>query len=165
MSGDLLHPEMMDTAQLVEILKERNLSDIDEYDKNALIEAFYTHVLPLPQRQHRSNREGLQLRESQGHHRDVEEKRVTFSDRCQIRTICSEISPTTVVSNSIPAEGDARAVKKRPSSTINFENKRIKLTGSTVSPDIKGSKREAPLDSEKTHEPPKKHARTKITWP
>lgn len=137
---DWLYPELLSQDRLVEILRQRYIrrTDLEQLQKDELVDLYYKFIIPLPQRTYRQNRRGQEMTRRQA---TMENQRVTSSqgeensDRKRMRNSGPESRFLT--SYNLPSTGERI---KPPPSCIDFGKKKIKLSsGSATSTENKSA--------------------------
>eukprot|EP00105_Crassostrea_gigas_P029394 XP_011451329.1 PREDICTED: ashwin [Crassostrea gigas] len=137
---DWLYPELMSQDKLVKILRQRYIrrTDLEQLQKDELVDLYYKYIIPLPQRTYRKNRRGQEMTRRQA---AMEKKKGTSfqgeesSDRKRTRNSGPESRFLT--SYNLPSSGERI---KPPPSCIDFGKKKIKLSsGSATSTENKSS--------------------------
>lgn len=129
---DLCHPELLSLSTVLSLLKQIGFSDpnIQKLDRTELLNLYYKTVLPLPQREYRSNRRGKYLAKKQfsllkQENPSQEEK---FSKNISNNKLDSQPTKLQCLVNSPKLLISESPRLKPPPNVINFERKTIKLS-------------------------------------
>lgn len=137
---DWLYPELLSQERLVEILRQRYIrrTDLDQLQKDELVDLYNKYIIPLPQRTYRNNRRGQEMTKRQA---AMEKNRASSlqeeksSDKK--RKMNSGPESRFLTSYNLPSSGERI---KPPPSCIDFGKKKIKLSsGSKTSTENKTS--------------------------
>ncbi|KAL5010025.1 hypothetical protein ScPMuIL_012330 [Solemya velum] len=83
---DLLYPELLTREGLLHILSQRYIrnEDVENLDKEELLELYYKFIIPLPQRKYRNNRRGQAMTK----------KQLTLDRKRKLLLACDSETPT-----------------------------------------------------------------------
>ncbi|XP_013399711.1 ashwin isoform X2 [Lingula anatina] len=124
---DYLHPEIFSREMLMHILTQRGLQLNQFEDKVTLVDMYYKHVIPLPQRRYRPNRRGKLMVKKQ----QLKRKLTTPVGAVDAKKRLTEESSHTTMASTLTKSTETRL--KPPPSLISTDKKTIKLNKHTSS--------------------------------